>query len=79
MTSAHSLAHASNRCASLPCGSRRAFLRHSANGFGFLAFSAMSEMSEMSAMSAEAAEREEAVAGPLAPKPPHFPARAKRV
>ena len=59
----------SDRCASVACGSRRAFLRHSANGFGFLAFSALA---------AEAAERE-AAAGPLAPKPPHFPARAKRV
>jgi hypothetical protein len=47
-------------------GSRRAFLRHSANGFGFLAFSAL------------AAERA-AAAGPLAPKPTHFPARATRV
>ncbi|MFM8803803.1 MAG: DUF1501 domain-containing protein, partial [Planctomycetia bacterium] len=76
MTLAHSIAHASNRCVSLPCRSRRAFLQHSANGFGFLALSAMSELS---ALSAESAERKEAVAGPLAPKPPHFPARAKRV
>ena len=50
-------------------GSRRAFLRDSANGFGLLAFSALA---------AEAAERAPA-AGPLAPRPPHFPARAKHV
>jgi len=53
----------------IPCGSRRAFLRHSANGFGLLAFSALA---------AEAAEQA-ATAGPLAAKPPHFPARAKHV
>ena len=53
----------------IPCGSRRAFLRHSANGFGFLAFSAIA---------AEAAEQALST-GPLAAKPPHFPARAKHV
>ena len=58
-----------HRCASVACGSRRAFLRHSANGFGLLA---------LSALAAEAAEQH-AAAGPLAPKPPHFPARAKHV
>ena len=58
-----------DRCASVACGSRRAFLRHSANGFGFLAFSTLA---------AEAAARE-AVAGPLAARPPHFAARAKHV
>jgi len=60
---------ASHRCASLACGSRRAFLQHSANGFGFLAFSSLA---------AAAAEREAPV-GPLAPRPPHFPPRATRV
>jgi hypothetical protein len=59
----------SDRCPSLACGSRRAFLRHSANGFGLLA---------LSALAAEAAEQE-AAAGPLAARPPHFPPRAKRV
>jgi hypothetical protein len=59
----------SDRGASAACCSRRGFLRHSANGFGFLAFSSLA---------AEAADRE-AAAGPLAPKPPHFPARAKHV
>ena len=56
-------------CTSDCYGSRRSFLRHSANGFGLLA---------LSALAAEATERGVA-AGPLAPKPPHFPARAKRV
>ena len=64
-----SLSSHSPRCASVACGSRRAFLRHSANGFGALA---------LSALVAEAAERE-AGAGPLAPRPPHFAARAKPV
>ena len=64
-----SLSSDSPRCASVPCGSRRAFLRHSANGFGALA---------LSALVAEAAERE-AGAGPLSPRPPHFAARAKHV
>jgi len=50
-------------------GSRRQWLRHSANGFGLLAFSALA---------AEADERA-VVAGPLAPKAPHFSPRAKRV
>jgi len=59
----------SRRRGTVTCGSRRAFLRHSANGFGLLAFSALA---------AEAAERD-AAAGPLAPKPPHFAARAKHV
>ena len=53
----------------IPYGSRRAFLRDSANGFGLLAFSALA---------AEAAGQAPP-AGPLAPKPPHFPARAKHV
>ncbi|MFM7075434.1 MAG: DUF1501 domain-containing protein, partial [Planctomycetaceae bacterium] len=51
-----------------PPGPRRAFLGSAANGFGLLAFSALA---------AEASDR--ATAGPLAPKAPHFPARAKRV
>jgi hypothetical protein len=57
------------RCLSLACGSRRAFLRHSANGFGLVA---------LSALAAEGAEGE-AAAGPLAPRKPHFQPRAKHV
>ncbi|NBV45338.1 MAG: DUF1501 domain-containing protein [Planctomycetia bacterium] len=51
------------------CGSRRALLRDSANGFGLLA---------LSALAAKAAGAD-AATGPLAPKPPHFPPRAKHV
>ena len=57
-------------CARLACGSRRAFLRHSANGFGMLAFSALA--------AADGGELP-AAAGPLAARPPHFRARAKHV
>ena len=59
----------SDRCASVTCGSRRAFLRHSANGFGFLA---------LSSLAAEAAARA-VPTGPLAPRQPHFAPRAKHV
>lgn len=55
--------------AALPCGSRRAFLRHSANGFGMLALSAL----------AAEASGEPPAGGPLAARAPHFSARAKRV
>jgi hypothetical protein len=52
--------------------SRRAALKAAASGFGYLAFAGLSTWS---------AERERptAAAGPLVPKPPQFPARAKRV
>ncbi|AMV38229.1 DUF1501 domain-containing protein [Planctomyces sp. SH-PL62] len=49
--------------------SRRALLQNAACGFGYLAFAGLA---------AQAAEAE-AKANPLAPKPPHLPARAKRV
>ena len=47
--------------------SRRSFLQASANGFGYLAFAAL------------AARESQGAVGPLAVKPTHFPARAKRV
>jgi hypothetical protein len=50
--------------------SRRHFLRRSAAGFGYLA---------LASLLAEEAPGSPAVADPLAPRPPHFPARAKRV
>jgi hypothetical protein len=53
--------------ASGPLFSRRTLLKTASSGFGYLAFAGMSTW---------AAERS---AGPLAPKVPHFPARAKRV
>jgi Protein of unknown function (DUF1501) len=51
------------------CLSRRTMLKTAASGFGYLAFAGLSTF---------AAEKENAV-HPLAPKTPHFPARAKRV
>src|SRR5437879_5395208 len=49
---------------------RRSMLQSTASGFGYLAFAAMA--AEQSARAADAGN-------PLAPKPPHFPAKAKRV
>lgn len=49
---------------------RRALLQSTASGFGYLAFAALAH---------EAAAQEARAAGPLTPKAPHFPARAKRV
>ena len=46
---------------------RRSFLQTTSSGFGWLAFSALK------------AETAKAYANPLAPKPTHFPAKAKRV
>lgn len=51
--------------------SRRQMLRQSAVGFGYLALSAL--------LAEEAAAGKTPSPNPLAPKPPHFPARAKRV
>jgi Protein of unknown function (DUF1501) len=48
--------------------SRRALLKRVSSGFGYLAFASLSSM--------EAARAKDS---PLAPKAPHFPARAKRV
>ena len=59
--------------------SRRSVLRNSAVGFGNLAF--LDLLHRTSAASASGAEAGQGVksTGPLAPKPTHFPARAKRV
>src|SRR5688572_33102338 len=48
---------------------RRHLLQTTASGFGYLAFSAL----------AHEAAAKDAATNPLAPKPPHFPAKAKRV
>src|SRR5437016_4144902 len=48
-----------------PAPSRRALLRAAACGFPYLALSALAN--------------EQSAPGPMAPKPPHFPAKAKRV
>ncbi|MGV3482985.1 MAG: DUF1501 domain-containing protein [Planctomycetaceae bacterium] len=49
---------------------RRGMLQHTAAGFGWLAFAAMN---------AETARASGTSASPLEPRPPHFPAKAKRV
>ena len=51
---------------------RRDFLKTSSNGFGYLAFAALAQQQALRASSSVAI-------GPLAPKSPHFPARAKHV
>lgn len=53
----------------LPTISRRSLLRSSSAGFGYLALSGL--LAEQSARAA--------LANPLASKPPHFPAKAKRI
>ena len=54
-----------------PAFSRREMLKTASSGFGYLAFAGLAaRAAEQSAASRE---------GPLAPKQPHFPARAKRV
>jgi hypothetical protein len=53
-----------------PVVSRRELLRQSATGFGMLA------LADLLARTAAADDR---AANPLAPRPPHFPAKAKRV
>ncbi len=56
----------------IPLISRRSLLQRSAVGFGYLALASM--------LTEEAAAENAARPGnPLAPRPPHFPARAKRV
>jgi len=57
----------------LPGFSRRDWLRTTASGFGYLAFAALAYEEAMRQRASAAAEN------PLAPKPPHFPPRAKRV
>ena len=59
-----------NRRFELPVLNRRQLLQRSAVGFGNLA---------LLAMLAEEAQAAENAVDPLAPKQPHFPARAKRV
>ena len=53
--------------------SRRRVLQTASSGFGYLAFSALSTWA------AETANPLPSSASPLAPKAPHFPARAKRI
>src|ERR1700752_4735729 len=53
-----------------PMSSRRHFLKTTSGGFGYLAFAGLA---------AAESSNDAAKAGPLAPKPPHFAAHAKRV
>jgi hypothetical protein len=57
-------------------GSRREFLKRVGNGFGLLALAGLLDQEELLGTSALATE---AAANPLAPKTPHFPAKAKSV
>ncbi|MCO8124119.1 DUF1501 domain-containing protein [Stieleria sp. TO1_6] len=54
---------------------RRELLKHSSAGFGYLALAGMASRSQLRAAPIE----HSSVTHPLAPKPPHFPATAKRV
>jgi hypothetical protein len=54
--------------------SRRDFLRRTGNGFGLLALAALLDQDKLLARSGGA---EQAAPNPLAPKPPHFAAKAK--
>ena len=53
--------------------SRRTLLKSTASGFGYMAFAALAHEQAARASAAEVA------GNPLAPKKPHFPAKAKRV
>jgi hypothetical protein len=50
---------------------RRDFLKHTSNGFGYLALAAMAQQESLRAATT--------AGGPLAPKNPHFAAKAKRI
>ena len=58
--------------------SRRDFLQRTGSGFGMLALTSLLAESGLLGSSAQAAAQAEAV-NPLAPKPPHFPVKAKSV
>ena len=53
---------------------RRDFLKHSSSGFGYLAFAALAQQEALRGSPAATS-----VTGPLAPRSPHFAARAKHV
>lgn len=56
---------------------RRAFLRDTGSGFGLLALATL--LDQQGALSAPAAPTAAAAVNPLAPRKPHFPAKAKHV
>src|SRR5215211_6755699 len=53
--------------------SRRTLLKTTSSGFGYLAFAALAHEQAARAAASESATK------PLAPKKPHFPAKAKRI
>src|SRR5437764_919907 len=55
---------------------RREFLRRTGNGFGLLALAGLLERQSLEASPATVGEM---LLHPLAPRPPHFPAKAKSV
>ncbi|MCA9137965.1 MAG: DUF1501 domain-containing protein, partial [Planctomycetales bacterium] len=54
---------------------RRELLKHTSAGFGYLALAGMTSLSRPSLLASDAGS----ATNPLAPKQPHFPAKAKRV
>jgi hypothetical protein len=60
-------------------GSRRDFLRHSGGGLGLLALAGMLDSDKAMAAPDSSGAAAERMVGPLAPRPPHFPAKAKSV
>src|SRR4051812_8427624 len=57
--------------------SRRQILRSAGTGFGFLALAGL--VGQNAARARAASDSSPAAPGLLAPKPPHFPAKAKRL
>src|SRR3954451_15095121 len=58
--------------------SRRQVLKSAGTGFGYLALAGLLGQTAARAAATAAARSQARPAGPLAAKPPHFPARAKR-
>ena len=59
--------------------SRRDWLKSTGSGFGYLAFAALAHEQALRAGAAENDGKVTATPNPLAPRPPHFTSRAKRV
>lgn len=59
--------------------SRRRMLQTMSSGFGYLAFSGIAAKAAASERKQQEVDKSESSTNPLAPKPPHFAAKAKRV
>jgi hypothetical protein len=59
--------------------SRRQVLKNAGAGFGYLALAGILGQETPPARAAAASSSGSATTGPLAPRPPHFPAKAKRI